>query len=577
MRVLAIVACVVLLLSAAGGAALWLLHAQASLDGYRSPMRAQPREMGHDTTPLAPQVVLAVIDGLRYDAVAAMPTLSLLQRQGAAARAMLRTPAYSQPTWITLVTGAWQDISGAPLLNVPNSQLGPISVDHIFAAAKRANLTTAIAGPDTWARMIPRDLLDASYFVEGPDAAADSEVADTSLRFLDNFHPGLTLIHFSNVDTVGETAGATGPAYRQAALEVDDHLRDIVDALDLRHAVLIVTADHGQIARGGHGGGEPEVLTTPFVAVGDAVVPGDYGTIAQVDIAPTIAAILGAPVPRLSQGIVRFEMLRADEPTRAEAEAELALQRQEYGNLYLHSIARGSLSETAEGDIEVTLSSLEVQNYESTYGLARIAVEKIDQEIAQARAQRIQRERGLRLPVAAAFVALPLAFLLLRGGARGRWLFLFAALSLAVYHAVFLAEGQVYSFSGLTGMEPFLLETARRMAVALGLGAALILWRLIRDGEGSALEVIQTSLGYSLLLAYLLGCQAAVVYWLNGIRFTWYVLDMGLTYWLLASLVQVLMAVAAGIVLPIILLVAGLAYQASVGLGRRLRARWGGT
>ncbi len=576
LRVFAILVCTLLLLAAGGGAYLWLLHAQASLETYRSPIRVQPSQAGHQTAPIATQVVVVLIDGLRTDAMAAMPTLALLQRQGASAQAIARPPTYSQPTWATIVTGAWPEINGAPLLNVPESQLGPLPVDHIFATARRAGLSTALAGSSWWAKMIPRDMLDAQFFVDGFDATADQQVADTALRFLRNFHPNFTLVYFGNVDTVGEQAGATSRAYREAALRVDDHLRDILQVLDLHHAVLMVVADHGQIDRGGHGGGEHQVVRTPFVAVGDAIVPGSYGTIAQTDIAPTIAAILGAPMPRLSQGAIRFDMLRCDEVKQAETQVEEALQHQEYGNLYLHSIGQGSLSETAQGDVAVAVSSLEVSNFESAFRLGHMATERIDAEVTRGRQRRIQRDRSLRFPVAATFVGVPLLTVLLRGGRRGRWLLVCAAITLLAYHGLYLQQGQVYSFSGLTGLVPFVEQTAQRMLVASAVGMLLIVWRLMHDGEGSALGVIQTSLGYSLLVVYLLGCQAAVAFWLNGLRFTWYVPNMGAAFWLLAALVQVLLAAAAGLLMPIVLLLAGLAYQGVAALGQRLRIPAGG-
>ncbi|MCL6431067.1 MAG: alkaline phosphatase family protein [Anaerolineae bacterium] len=574
-RVLTVLASLALLLAAAGIAGLWLLHGQASMHTYRSPMRSQPQSTGHTTTPLARQVVLIIVDGLRDDAVASMPNLSSLRRQGASARALLRAPSLSQPAWTTIVTGAWPEINGAPLINVSEAELAPISVDTIFAAARRANLSTALAGGSWWERMVPRDLLDAIASVEGSGPVADQQATDAAIRFLRNFQPSFLLVHLGNVDSVAHDSGALSEACHEAALEADRQIGDIAAAMDLRNSVLMVCSDHGHIDRGGHGGPDPTVVTTPFVALGGPVIPGDCGTIAQVDIAPTIAAILGAPMPRLNQGNICFAILRCDDAKRAETQVELALQRQEFANLYLASIGRGSLSDTAEGDVTVALSSLEVRNLESAYRLASLAVERIDREVAQARSDRIRRERSLRLPVAAGFIGAPLALVALRGGRRGRWLFFSAAATLLAYHALFALEDGVYSISGITGMRPFVEAIVRRTVAASAMGGLLVLWRLARDHEGSALEVIQTSLAYSLLVVYLLGCQAAVVYWLNGFRFTWYVPDLGIAFWQVTALVQVLICAALSLVLPVILLLAGLAYQGMTVVARRLRAAGG--
>jgi hypothetical protein len=107
-------------------------------------------------------------------------------------------------------------------------------------------------------------------------------------------------------------------------------------------------------------------------------------------------------------------MLHSDLAKRAEVELDVARQRVDLASLYISSIGQGALSETAEGDVAVAASSMEVQNIESAYSLARIAAGRIDQEMAQARQRRIQLERGLRLPVALVVIVVPLVLLILR-------------------------------------------------------------------------------------------------------------------------------------------------------------------
>lgn len=574
-RLLSTAGMALLLLVSAGGAYLWVMHGQASIEGYEPPMPLQPKPGGKATAPLAPEVVLVIVDGLRYDAIASMPTLALLQRQGASARALVRPPSYSQPTWTTLVTGAWPELNGSALLNAPDDAIRPIAVDHIFAAAKRAGLTTALAGAPWWAKMVPQDVLDAHFFADSFFADGDQQSADAGLRFINNFHPNLTLIYFGNVDETAHAAGGNSAAYREAVARVDNHLHDILQAINLRDSVLIVASDHGHIDRGGHGGNDPSVVQTPFVAVGGPVLPGDYGTIAQADVAPTISAILGAPLPRASQGIVRFEMLRADLPKRVEVEIDAAQQRRDLANLYMPSIGQGSLSDTAMGDVEVALSSLQVENLESAYSLARIATDRIDQEMADARQQRIQVERGWRLPVAVLAIVLPLVVLILRGRRRGLWLFVAAAVTQVVYTGMYLGQGGRYSISGATGVRESIVGMAQCIALASAAGALIVLWRLIREHEGSVLGVIASSLGYSLLTIYLLGAQVAVAYWLNGFRVTWYLPNLSVAFWQLTSLGQVIAMAAVGIILSVVLILAGLVYQGARTLRRRARPATG--
>lgn len=558
-RLVTLLGMAVTLASAAGAAYLWLLHARASVEGYQPPLPVQPRPSGRPTRILAPQVLVVVIGGLRNDVVAEMPTLALLQREGASAQLTSRPPAPRAAAWATLVTGAWPELSGAPIYDLAGGEMRPLAVDHLFAATRRANLTTAIAGADPWPSLVPEEFFDAHYHAASEGPAADRQIADTALRFLTSFRPHLLLVGLGNLD------GPALPArqYGQPAQELDEHLRTILEALDLQRSVLMVVSDLGDVS-------------TPFAAIGGPIIPGRYGPLAQTDLAPTIAAILGAPVPRLAQGSIRFEMLRGDESKRAEAEAELALQRQAYAELYLRAIGQPPLSETSHGDVAVALSSLQIGNLESAYQLATIAVDRIDREVAAARQQRIGQERNLRLPAAAAVVAAPLVFLLLRRRRRDLWLLLAAVATLLAYQGLVRWEGGVCSPSVLPEPNVLVAAAARRMGYASLVGAALVLWRLARDGEGSALGIIETSLGYSLAVVYLLACQAAVAYWWNGPRLTWYVPDPRLTWLQFAALAQVPPTAAIGFVLPTFLLLAGVAYQGALAARRRLRPSAGG-
>ena len=58
---------------------------------------------------------------------------------------------------------------------------------------------------------------------------------------------------------------------------------------------LIVTADHGQDARGHHGGRDPLQQETALYYFGPAEGPSDDTVINQLQLAPTILSRLGAP------------------------------------------------------------------------------------------------------------------------------------------------------------------------------------------------------------------------------------------------------------------------------------------
>jgi len=107
---------------------------------------------------------------------------------------------------------------------------------------------------------------------------------------------------FSQIGAAGRTEGADSAAYTGAARQVDGHLRQIARLVNLSTSVLIVTSDHGVLKSGQIGGNEPDLTRLPFAMIGQNVIPGDYSSIDQVDLAPTVAALLGTRLPTAAQG-----------------------------------------------------------------------------------------------------------------------------------------------------------------------------------------------------------------------------------------------------------------------------------
>ncbi|MFQ6057694.1 MAG: alkaline phosphatase family protein [Anaerolineae bacterium] len=493
-----------LLVALALGSYGWARQFLDSVYGYRSPLQGQP-PAGEPATPLTQQVVLVIVDGLRYDTMQEIPPLQSLGERGARAKAMAAPPTASQPTWTTLVSGAGPEINGAALLNAPDDEIQPLAVDNLFVQAKRAGLTSGLVGSRWWGKMVPVQLLDMWFFPEGAGEAADAQVAQAAVYTLQNLHPNFLLIHLDQVDEVGHAAGAASEVYHLAARRVGDHIADIAAAMDLAQGVLIVTADHGHLDKGGHGGAEEGVVTTPFIMVGQGVRPGDYGQIEQADVAPTIAALLGTAIPSAAQGRILFDMLAMGPQQRAEKAVALAQQRVALGDLYLRSLAsevssdvpQEALSEAAPGDVQVARSALEIGNYDSAFQLAGFAVERADAEMEEARARRLAEERRRRLPLTLAAILLPLYPLWRKASPLGGWL-LVAALP------AFLGPlGNGPALQSIASTWPLVGVIVERAAIALALGAAVVLgW--LWQGRSRQTTAIALALLIALLGSYTL-------------------------------------------------------------------------
>ncbi len=139
-----------------------------------------------------------------------------------------------------------------------------------------------------------------------------------ALRLVAESPAELSVADLIVTDYAAHEFGARSEEYRRAVLRSDERLDWLVERLDLGRTTLVVTADHGHLDEGGHGGPEPEVLETPLVLAGRGVRSGIRSESRQVDVAPTIAALLGLPLPGAAQGRVLVEALDLDPALRVD-------------------------------------------------------------------------------------------------------------------------------------------------------------------------------------------------------------------------------------------------------------------
>ena len=152
------------------------------------------------------------------------------------------------------------------------------------------------------------------------EADANDARREHALFLALNSSARLVVGQFSEINTAGFLHGASyapGAPYATAVASKAALLMRVINALNVPGApptTLLVTSDHGHIARGGSGGGSIEERATPLVAFRFGSAVGlqaetdeersacESGSFSTIDVAPTISALLYQPVPRHSQG-----------------------------------------------------------------------------------------------------------------------------------------------------------------------------------------------------------------------------------------------------------------------------------
>jgi|GEM_PF-1122424 len=479
----ALILAVVTLVLAAAGSFAWLNYMLEAARSYHPPV-GEISQTGRPTTPIVQQVVMVIVDGLRVDASQQMPLLGELRARGASATVLVPEPSLPLVTWTTLVSGAGPELNGAPLLHMPIERLQPIVIDNLFRRGKQASLATGLIGHREWEKLIPEAYRDVSFFVDTADAQGDTRITQAATQALKTVSADLLVIHFSRVETAGHTFGVTSPEYFDAILATDQQIREIQSTVDLSQNVLIITAGHSRMDREITGSSEPAVVTTPFIMVGRGVASGQFGTIDQTDIAPTIAALLGTSIPAAAQGAPRFEMLAIPDALRAEKVLAAADQHLFLAQRYLETFSDNQLADVVseeEEALRIAQMTNELGNHSDAFKLALPTVTVVNAALAQWRAERIAAEQDQRRWPALALGLISLAVLWMRRSLRTAWL-LVAALMIFLYPL-----GNAGLWSSLGGVAAMISHMGQQFMVALLLASICILaYRWWRGDRGPA-------------------------------------------------------------------------------------------
>jgi hypothetical protein len=513
------------------GAYFWATNMIGSLMAYRSPLAQNPPAAGEAVgQPMTRKVVIVLIDALRYDTsenTAVMPYLNELRAQSASTVMTSRPPSFSAPGWATILTGAWPDLNDADIFNPADRYSArAFTQDNIFAAAHRSGLKTAVSGYSWFGQMLVNSNVDQVFTTVGEDEAADRAVVDYALPWVSGDYQ-LVLIHLDQVDYAGHhQGGPRGPNWNAAATRADNLLREIVSKMDLSQDTLIVLSDHGQIAIGGHGGTEPVTTTEPFVIVGKGVIAGAASNIQMVDVAPTVATLLGTNIPASNQGYPRYELLDISTERTTAIEPILKAQQKTLFDAYTKAIGQtATISDTG-----------------SVVGTTQIAME-------QARMIRLSSERIWRNVLAVFLAILPGYILVIRRQKKMLWVLGSALIYFLLFNLRYaVLDSKTYSVSSVPGQMEFIIYVAITAAISVVVGwlVAMFGLRAWRTGPRLATE---SALSYIWMVLYILAIPILLNFAVNGVVTTWTLPVFTVQFFGFFSVVQSLFVAAVGLLL----------------------------
>ena len=352
-------------------------------------------------------------------------------------------------------------------------------------------------------------------------------MVDAALPWLQDPSYALVLIHIDQVDYAGHHEG--GPRdghWDEAAKRADDLLVEITSRLDLSKDTLLVISDHGQIDRGGHGGQDPITLLEPFVLAGAGVKPGEAADLQQVDVAPTIAALLGLNIPASTQGKVLTDVLSLA-PGRIEQIQAAEQTQQEL--LWEHY--RQALGDSAAGGTALSQEASRVE------------------EMASLRDARLSMQRWPRVVLAVVVFLAVLVLLLKMRGKALIWMLAGGGAYLLIFNLKYaLLDGRTYSLSSVAGASDLLMAGFVNAAIGLVVG-----WGLVASGlrlfRKPPMQAAGQVLGFTLTVLSLLLVPVLFNFAVNGAWVTW-ALPEFLSYFVsLLAWIQILAVALLGLLL----------------------------
>ncbi|KAF2106781.1 GPI ethanolamine phosphate transferas-like protein 2 [Lophiotrema nucula] len=281
------------------------------------------------------RLVFMVVDALRSDFVfgeeSGMDFVQSLIRSGSAIpfTAHATSPTITMPRVKAMTTGSIPSFLDVILNFAESDTSSTLSTQDTWLAQLKAmeGGKLVMYGDDTWLKLFPsffeREDGTSSFFVSD-FTEVDNNVTRHVPAELLNSDWNAMIMHYLGLDHIGHKTGPKGPNMIPKQKEMDGIVRQIFEAIEnedhLSNTLFVLCGDHGMNEGGNHGGSAPGETSpalvfmspkikkiTEFLNRESPVEPLQefdyYKKIEQSDIAPTLAGLLGFPIPRNNLGV----------------------------------------------------------------------------------------------------------------------------------------------------------------------------------------------------------------------------------------------------------------------------------
>ncbi|SPN98339.1 related to LAS21 transferase, adding a side chain to the GPI core structure [Cephalotrichum gorgonifer] len=301
----------------------------------------EPLDPEFGEVPEAPfdRLIFMVVDALRSDFVysenSGFQFTQELIRDGAAIpfTAFARSPTVTMPRLKSITTGSIPSFLDA-ILNIDEGETtSSLAAQDTWLAQIKAkdNGKLLMYGDDTWLKLFP-DIFDrhdgtSSFFV-ADFTEVDHNVTRNIAGELENQDWNTMILHYLGLDHIGHKSGPRSSNMVPKQREMDGIVKQLYHAMEtkehLSSTLLVMCGDHGMNDAGNHGAssaGETSAALTfmsPKLRALSSRLQSPlpyredfqyYSRVEQSDLAPSLAGLLGFPVPQNNLGAFIPEFL----------------------------------------------------------------------------------------------------------------------------------------------------------------------------------------------------------------------------------------------------------------------------
>ncbi|WP_420003371.1 alkaline phosphatase family protein [Arenibacterium sp. LLYu02] len=224
-------------------------------------------------------------------------------------------PSTSASCYASIHTGVTPQDHGC----TGNANVFRLKQDDVFSQVRKGGGTTGAVAHSFWSQFFNRSPFDVVRDIEydEPESTtinhgrfhtmtgyglinqmtpSDVDLFATLTNLCTRFDLNYGMLHTCTLDSMGHRFFHDCQEMDHACFVMDEMLAPFIPRWRAMGYEVIVTADHGQDARGHHGGRDPLQQETALYYFGAGEGPAAGEVIDQLQLAPTILSRLGAPV-----------------------------------------------------------------------------------------------------------------------------------------------------------------------------------------------------------------------------------------------------------------------------------------